>query len=328
MIEPVAPPNVRLVGRFDRSNPDAPRFAFPGTAVIGRFKGSRLDVKLKDDGKNWFQVILDGEPTRSFKVEPGRETYPLAENIPDGVHDVQLYKRTEAEMGETTFLGFETTGKLMATARAPDRRIEFIGDSITAGYGNEGPGAACPYKAEEENEYVTYAAITARALNADHANISWSGKTIQEMTTYYERTLPSRYDSKWDFTSWVPQLVVVNVGTNNFANIDPGEERIVRLYTALVERIRKAYPDAFIVCALGPMLSDSYPVGRHNLTQAKKYMATTMKKLEASMSKVAFLEFPEQKHSDGLGCGFHPSIKTHKLMADRLTAFAKEKLGW
>ncbi len=57
-------------------------------------------------------------------------------------------------------------------------------------------------------------------------------------------------------------------------------------------------------------------------------MATTMKKLEASMSKVAFLEFPEQKHSDGLGCGFHPSIKTHKLMADRLTAFAKEKLGW
>ena len=327
-VEPPTGPNVRFVGRFDRTDPNAPRFAWEGTAIIGRFKGSRLDAKLKDDGKNWFQVILDGEPTRSFKVEPGRDTYPLAENIPEGVHDVQLYKRTEAEMGESSFLGFETPGRLLPVAAAPDRRIEFIGDSITAGYGDEGPGAACPYKAEEENEYVTYGALTARALAADHVNIAWSGKTIAEMTSYWERTLPSKPDSRWDFKSWTPHLVVVNIGTNNFANIDPGEERFVRLYSMLVEHVRKAYPDAFVICALGPMLSDSYPVGRHNLTQARKYMAVTMKKLKANDPKIDFLEFPEQKHSDGLGCGFHPSIKTHRLMADRLTAFAKEKLGW
>ncbi|HEY8079854.1 MAG TPA: SGNH/GDSL hydrolase family protein, partial [Labilithrix sp.] len=128
--------------------------------------------------------------------------------------------------------------------------------------------------------------------------------------------------------SWVPNVVVVNVGTNNFATYDPGEPRFVHFYSVLVERIRKAYPDAFIVCALGPMLSDRYPTDRKNLTQAKKYMKTAMAKIEASDPKVAYLEFPEQNHADGLGCGWHPSKKTNQLMSERLVALLKEKMGW
>lgn len=320
--------NVRLSGRFDRTEPFAPRFSWPGTAVVSRFKGTKLGVRLKDDGKNWFQVILDGEPSAVFKVESGRELYLVAEGVADGVHDVQLYKRTEAEMGETTFLGFDAPTQLLPPTTMPDRRIEFIGDSITAGYGNEGPGALCPYKAEQENEYVTYGAIAARTLGAEHTNLSWSGKTVGEMTNFYERTLPSRADLRWDFASWTPQLVVVNVGTNNFAVADPGEARFVQQYTVLIHRIRQVYPAALVVCALGPMLSDGYPVGRHNLTLARRYLSVAVKLLRTTDARVELLEFPEQKHVNGLGCGFHPSLKTHKLMADQLTSFAREKLAW
>ena len=42
------------------------------------------------------------------------------------------------------------------------------------------------------------------------------------MTDYYERTLPDRPESVWDFKAWTPQLVVMNIGTNNFATHDPG----------------------------------------------------------------------------------------------------------
>ena len=93
--------------------------------------------------------------------------------------------------------------------------------------------------------------------------------------------------------------------------------------------MRAGYPKALIVCTLGSMLSDVYPEGRRNLTQARKYMKVVMQRLDDSGEKnTAFLEFSEQNHADGLGCGFHPSLKTHKLMSDRLTATLKERMGW
>jgi hypothetical protein len=77
------------------------------------------------------------------------------------------------------------------------------------------------------------------------------------------------------------------------------------------------------------MLTDIYPEKRKNLTQARKYMKAAVAKLkESGETNLDFLEFPEQNHADGLGCGFHPSLKTHKLMADRLTMFIKERTGW
>lgn len=56
--------------------------------------------------------------------------------------------------------------------------------------------------------------------------------------------------------------------------------------------------------------------------------AAVAKLEEASDPNVAFLEFPEQRHADGLGCGFHPSLKTHELMGEQLTSFIKERMGW
>lgn len=298
--------------------------------IAARFKGTGISAHLKDEGgHNFFQVIVDGEPKAVLKSESRRDTYTLAEGLPDGVHDIAIYKRTEARVGEVVFSGFEPQGTMLPAPPAAERRIELIGDSITAGYGNEGPGAVCTFNPQEENQYATYGAIAARALNAEHITIAWSGKTIGEMTDFYERTLPAHTDSVWDFKTWIPQLVVMNIGTNNFATYDPGEARYVRIYTNLFDRVRKAYPQALIVCILGPMLTDVYPPGKQNLTLAKRYMKAAMAKIKASgETNYEYLELPEQNHADGLGCGFHPSLKTHKLMADRVVAIAKARLGW
>jgi len=43
---------------------------------------------------------------------------------------------------------------------------------------------------------------------------------------------------------------------------------------------------------------------------------------------VYFVEFPQQDGSTGYGEDWHPSIATHQLMAERLTAEIKNKLGW
>jgi lysophospholipase L1-like esterase len=327
---PAAPsPTVRFVGRFDTSNPAAPRFAWSGSAIVARFQGTGIAARIKDDGKNQFQIFVDGEPKAILKTEPTKDTYTLADGLSDGPHEVILYKRTEARVGEAAFLGFEPKGRMLPAPPSAERRIEFIGDSITTGYGVEGPGSSCYFTPDTQNELATYAGITARALGADHHTIAWSGKTIMEMTEMWDRTLPANPESKWDFKAWTPHVVVINLGTNNFALQDPGEERYVRLYTALVDRVRKAYPEAFIVCMLGPMLTDVYPEGHRSLTQARKYMRNAVAKIKTSGdTNVELLEVPEQKHSDGLGCGFHPSQKTQKIVAERLVALVREKLRW
>jgi lysophospholipase L1-like esterase len=323
----------RFVGRWVPDG-NGMRCSWSGSYVVGRFKGTSVSARIKDEGFNLFQVVIDGEVKKVLRTDKakGETLYQLADGLPDDVHEVSIHRRTEAKIGEAVFYGFEpgSGGKIMPPAPAPERRIETIGDSITTGFGNEGPGPACGYVNSEQNELATYGAIAARNLNADHTTIAWSGKTLHEMKEYFDKSLPQRTNGpSWDFSRYQPQVVVVNLGTNNFALVDPGEARFVKLYHELVHVVRAAYPNAFIVCALGSMLSNVYPEGRNNLTQARKYMKVAVAKLrESGDTNVDFLEFPEQNHADGLGCGFHPSLKTHKLMGERLTAFIKERMGW
>ncbi len=159
---------------------------------------------------------------------------------------------------------------------------------------------------------------------------AWSGKTIHEMTENFDKSLPARKDGPaWNFATYTPDVIVLNLGTNNFANLDPGEPRFVRVYLDLLRKVRAAHPRAFIVSALGPMLSDRYPEGRQSLTKARRYTLSAIAKAkEEGEANLGFLEFPEQRHAEGLGCGFHPGLVTHKRMGEQLAAFLKERLGW
>lgn len=327
----------RFVGRWVPEPGGGMRAGWPGAYVTGRFVGTRVAARLKDDGSNLFQVVVDGEPKKVLRTEKtrGEALYELADGLPGGVHDIALHKRTEAKVGEAVFYAFEAhdgdrVAPMLGPQHVPTRLVEIVGDSISTGYGNEGPGAACTCVNREQSEYATYGAIAARQLNADHVTTAWSGKTLHEMKELFDVALPARPDGpRWDFAQAVPDAVVLNLGTNNFANIDPGEKKYVSLWLDLVHTVRAAYPRAFLVVTLGPMLSDVYPPKRHSLTQARKYTRAAVAKLAAEgETNLGLLELPEQDHADGLGCGFHPGLKTHQLMGDRLAAFLREHLGW
>jgi lysophospholipase L1-like esterase len=325
-----APEEVHLVGRFDTSDPKGPRLAWSASAVVARFTGASISARLHDEGNNYFLVVVDGKPSGLVGSYRGRELYPLASGLGPGEHEVMLYKRTEAKLGEVQFGGFvpDAPGKLVPVSPRRGRRIELIGDSITAGYGNEGTSPTCPFRPSSENEYLAYGAITARNLGAEHVTIAWSGKTILGMAELYDRTLPARTDSPWDPHTWVPDVVVMNLGTNDFARGDPGASTFTRNYESMIQRVRAAHPHALIVCALGPMLSDRYPEGAACLTHARKYITQVVDAVRArGDTRVTFLEFPVQDPTTA-GCDFHPNLTTHRQMADELTAVLKTQMGW
>jgi lysophospholipase L1-like esterase len=206
-----------------------------------------------------------------------------------------------------------------------------IGDSISAGYGNEGT-FPCQFGAPTENHYLSYAAISARSLQAELHSEACSGigmlrnsdgTTQDTLPVRYPRMLPERAASSWDFSKFVPDAVVINLGTNDFGTGDPGIA-FQNTYTQFVQELRGHYPAARFFLAVGPML------GGAQYTQASSYLRGVLAARAAAGDKnLTVLEFGTQDMAaDGIGCDYHPSLKTHQKMADKMTAALRADLAW
>jgi lysophospholipase L1-like esterase len=339
-------PELRYEGRIDQSTPTSPLFELPGSAVWLRFSGTGASAMIsehsleKDDygatAHNWYDVSIDGRDAPPFQTIEGVQSVVLAAGLSAGEHQLVLRKRTEAYVGEGRLLGFELDagGKLLPAAPAT-RRIEFIGDSITAGYGVDGADGHCDFSAPTENYSHTYAALTAHALGAEQVAVAVTGAGVYRnfdsssdntMGDLYLRALPTHASDRWDFSRWTPDVVVINLGTNDFYHGDPGSAGFTTSYKALIGRVRTNYPSALIVVALGPMLSDLFPTGVNALTQARAYVTSVVH--DVNDPKVKMIEFPNQDNATSFGCRYHPSAATQQQMAGQLTQYLQQQLGW
>lgn len=323
-----------FIGRFDTSDPAGPKFAWSATTIKANFQGTGISAKMKSMGDNWFNVIIDGVVQTPVNVPAGADsTFTLASGLTNGKHTLELVRRTECWVGDTQFLGFTVAGgTLLAPPAASSKRIEVIGDSITCGYGNEGKDQYQSFTTKNENAYMAYGSITARLLGADCITESWSGKGAYRnyggaegdlMPDLYSQILPYSKTPTWDYTKWTPDVVVINLCTNDFSTGTPDKTAFTTAYSSFVSRIRGQYPNAHIYCALGPML---YGDG---LASAKECITSSVtQKKSSGDTKIHFIEFPVQDQANGMGEDWHPSIKTHQLMADQLAAQIKTDLGW
>ncbi|HEV8063051.1 MAG TPA: SGNH/GDSL hydrolase family protein [Gemmataceae bacterium] len=324
-------PNIRYVGRFDNSAPAGPSCAWSNSAVHLRFKGTALSVKLAENSENHWQVVIDGKPTSVIKSKGPGAVYPIATGLAEGEHSVELVRRTEAFAGKTQLLGFQLNagGKLLPVP-TPSRRIEVIGDSISCGYGSEGKSEHEHFTLNTENAYETYGAIAARELGAEYVCIAWSGKKMwpdNTIPSIYDRTLPEDAKSQWDFSKWIPDVVLINLATNDFGQKVPDEKGWTDAYKSFLDRVRKNYPNAEIYVASGSMMGDSGE--NKQLSTLKKYLAKIVAdRRAAGDAKVHEIDFAMQNRKDGLGSDWHPSIKTHQIMAKKLVETLRQDLGW
>jgi lysophospholipase L1-like esterase len=158
--------------------------------------------------------------------------------------------------------------------------------------------------------------------------VNYDNDPTPPMSQLYERTLPYREDSRWDFQAWVPDAVVIQLGANDFSKEHPGE-RFQNTYRELVERIRGRYPGAHIVCVLGASISDTWPKDLHARTTLRAILSSMVGSLrQAGDARVHFVEVPQSREDEGLGCMWHPSRKTHQRVAEQMTPYLRELLGW
>ncbi len=332
-------------GRINQVNPKMPEFYWPGTSVEMRFRGSSfLNVLMEDEkGKNYFNVILNGNTLKPVVLHchKGKGKYQVLKGLnPGQTYRVIIFKRTETDEGYTKFAGVELSpnAQLMLIKRKKRRKIEFYGNSITAGMGNEDLSGRKNTNPAYKNNYLSYSAITARELGMEYRCIAKSG--IGVMVSWYDMIMPEMYDrlnpekadSRYDFTDWTPDIVVVNLFQNDswlvnmpgnpnykkrFAKGKPQPRQIVQAYVNFIRSLRKVYPETHIVCALGAMNAVQYgKPWKGYITQAVNQM-----KQRDGDQKLHTVFFAYNNRRLG-----HPVVADHRKMAKQLKKYIQEKI--
>jgi hypothetical protein len=313
---PVA--DVHLVGRYlDREA------SWSGSSALATMTGPSASVRLAGAGGLWFEVVIDGAPVGRFETSGGEQVYELATDLAAGEHSVEIVRRNEAFFGSFTFLGFEPQEEIVPSPYPYQHRIEFIGDSLTCGYGIEGDSAQCNFSATTESAYSTYALEAARKVDAAAHLVCFSGKGVHQnyggdtnepMPELYPRTFVGSETPAWDPSAFPADVVVINLGTNDFsAALD--DAAFVADYVTLLETVRARHPSAYL---LGVTWAHW---GATNEGLVEQALATFA---DPSSGTLQFSIDP----ADGLGCDYHTNVVTNAKLGDLLAETLVERLGW
>lgn len=262
-------PHVQYFGRWDLSDSLHPKHSWPGVALYAEFSGTSLGVRMADDG-NYYNVYIDGEFHSIFHGNrPEEADYVIAESLQPGRHTFLLTKRNCAQNKIYTFSGLildEGAELLPPARRARAKKIEFIGDSFTVAEGNEATVLQMPWL---ETFPVTnidkgFAPLIAAHFNAQYHITArsgigmvtdWSGDRTLNMPDRFDRALMDAPEPKWNFQQWLPELVVICLGLNDYSGLKDKEGNVSaensllyrKQYRDFLATIRRVYPNAKIL---------------------------------------------------------------------------------
>ena len=333
---------IHYSGRIDFSNPNRPKLTGAGAYFQIAFRSSRCDILLEDqnlnNNHNYISIVLDGKYRGRIKISKDKTQYKIATNLKDTNHTLLVCKATEAQNGYIEFKGI-ICAKLLRLEDKRIRKIEFIGDSITCGMGLDASEIPCDLAEwyDQHNAYLAYGPLVCRELNADWLLSSVSGIGITRNWNSPGPTMPEVYEnlylntdanSFWDAGNFVPDLVAICLGTNDFSDGDGSYERgeldsakFVADYIRFVKRIRNRYPDAQICLLSSPMLSGQ------KSEQLQKNLSSVLQHIqdEEKDNKVHTFVFSRTYTN---GCSTHPNKEEHQKMAEELLPFFKKVMDW
>lgn len=333
---PATHPHIAYIGRVSFQRPESPCFTYPGVQIRALFEGTSLGVRMKPNS-GYFMVEIDRLPPFKIAFGPTDSVFTLASGLPDGVHEVRLTLAYEGYLRRPEFRGFllDEGKTLPAPPHLPERRIEFIGNSITCGFGVETTDPKAPFQDETENHFYTYAALTARAFDALSLVVARSGIGIYRnyagprtgspdcLPALYTQTLFNDSTETWDFARYTPHVVCINLGTNDVSTGAYDTALLEEAYRDFLHRLRKYYPGAKIVLLSGCMLS-----GQHLQDVRGALDRVAAEATAAGDTAVYRFDLTPSDGSLGYGASWHPSKAQQAQSASELIGFLRSLTGW
>jgi lysophospholipase L1-like esterase len=335
-------PFIRYTGRIDFSNVQKPRLCGAGSYFHFKFKGTCCNILLEDqnldNNHNYIAVVIDGQYQGRIKVYKEKTQYQVAENLAYKDHTLLVCKATEAEIGYIDFTGVSCK-EILPCEKNNQRKIEFIGNSITCGMGMDLTDIPCDSGAwyDQHNAYIAYGPLIARALNADWLLSSVSGIGITRNWNSDGPTMPQVYQNinldtisstLWETTNFIPDLISICLGTNDFSDGDGSYQRapldstrFVNDYIRFLKFIRVRYPQAQICCLTSPMHSGE------KSKRLRSYLTAVVEHIK-KVKKDNNIHLFIFSRSYTNGCFLHPDKEEHQKMAEELLPFYRKVMGW
>lgn len=325
---------VTFMGRtYEDDRYDTWFFNWTNSGFIVEFEGTKLTAdffstqNLAQNMKPHIKVYVDDQPAKEMVIDKNG-VFTLASGLKHQKHRVKVVKINESMLNMLGIKTLETdsNGKFLPPPALPSRKIEFIGDSITCGFGNIPPYNLPELTAEIEDGTQTYGYFLTERFNTDSRFICVSGAPVYRnylgrVGDFFKRYSWNDYndDIEYDFSSWTPDLVVINLGTNDTGAQGSTTAEFLSGARKWINFIREKYPNAKILWAYGVMNQDNV----QRIQDTVKYFNDNGDK------NIYFKELTLMNGAvDGVGGGGHPTVATHKKTADELEPVIKQIMGW
>lgn len=341
---------VRIIGRTETIE-NTIWLVLSGTGVEFCVTGTNASITMKSDSsyngeevnRARVAVYIDSKKVRDVIIEKEETIIPVFESEIEETHVVRVIKLSEAPMSTCGISEINVTGRVWPTQQK-EKFIEVIGDSITCAYGVDDENRDHHFSTGTEDVTKGYAYKTAENLDVDYSMVSFSGYGIvsgytesgekfdtQLVPTYYEKlgfsnsTYMGKYlpqNIEWDFTKRQPDLIVINLGTNDSSyvlGIEDRREEYICGYVDFLKTVRRCNPKSTILCALGIMGTDLCPAVEEAVWRYQK---------ETGDTNIFSMRFDEQLESDGYVADWHPTETTHNKASLRLTTEIKKVMHW
>lgn len=342
---------VKQLGRTYYSENEILWCAFSGTGAEFKFTGEKCTIKIAGDSVSLTNqcdnharigIYVNDERVVDDMIDKAEKNYTVIDGDETTEAIIRIVKLSETAMSTFGIASIDVEGGKIGPTENKDLLIEFVGDSITCGYGIDDENPDHHFSTKTEDVTRAYAYKTARMLDADYSIVAVSGYGIISGYTETdepipEQTIPRYYntlgfsygsfgdkkpqDILWDFTKRQPDVIVINLGTNDATYIKEKSDRLSMYsqeYCAFLKKIRKHNPDAAIICSIGIMGAEVYS-GIRNAVDT--YVN------ETGDGKIDILLFNQQMQKDGYAADWHPTEATNIKAANKLTDKIREVLG-
>ncbi|MEO1406977.1 MAG: SGNH/GDSL hydrolase family protein, partial [Pseudomonadota bacterium] len=291
---------------------------WPGSGAAFDAGGAALTLRFESSGRARVRVEA-GNTEEIITLESGMSVHEVERT---GGGAVRVRRLTGLQTSDVTLTRIDADGGIRPAATR-DRSMLIIGDSISVGYGVDGADQNCGYSVETENHGRTYGALTADALGAALTTVAISGRgVVRNWAGADEPLMPDVWAEARDGIDAAPDVVLVNLGTNDFGGYDP-RPAFGAAYAALLDDLRAAYPGAAIYATTGPMLS---PESRALLDES--VTAALARHNGAAELQAGYIAFSLAAEGRLYGCHWHPGRDTQAAMAQILIDRLAADLGW
>lgn len=337
---------VKHIGRTLIEN-DTLWLAHSASGIEFSFRGSKASMVIVGDNTVYgdensqarFAVYVNGDRTLDEMVTEEEKSYEIFSS--DVSEDVTIRVVKLSESGNSAFgikdITVVSEGAVLPTPEK-DVKIEFIGDSLTCAYGVDDEVKEHHFSTKTEDATKSFAYKTAQMLGADYSMVCFSGhgiisgytsgkkNTFQLVQPIYEQFTNTSsakdfctIDTPWDFTKFVPDYIVINLGTNDNSYTKSVKERKDEFaveYAEFLKMVRKDNPGAHIICTLGLSGDELYSSIKD---------AVAMYSAETGDTNLSTFRFsPQDIGKNGAAADWHPTEKSHEIAAHELTGYIRE----